>query len=242
LGDTSDLSQALALLRQVLALLSPDHNDYQTCLQAQALLQSTRHSDESSVNNAVKCLREALSYSKCYAQRHFVASIRVLEQIDQHSESASVMAQLLAVYRTAIRALPRVAFFGLNNRNRLRVLYKAKTLASNACCLAISQGDVVSGVELLEKGRAVFWTQYLRLRDDLAELPPDASERLKATASQLQANGPDTFSSKAVREEEQARRRQLSDEFETLIQSLGLYPGFETFVQGHSFNTLSRMA
>jgi hypothetical protein len=112
----------------------------------------------------------------------FVTIITILEQINQCAErsySAPTVARLLAVYRTAIRALPRVAFFGLDNRNRLRALYKAETLASNACCLAISQGDITSAVKLFEKGQAVFWTHYLRLWDDFAELAPEVSKGLK---------------------------------------------------------------
>ncbi|KAF8167386.1 CHAT domain-containing protein [Crassisporium funariophilum] len=65
----------------------------------------------------------------------------------------------------AVALLRDVASFDQTINNRLETLKASSTLAHRASVLAIALGNARCGIEILEGGRAIFWSQALRLRD-----------------------------------------------------------------------------
>jgi len=68
----------------------------------------------------------------------------------------------------------------------LRVLAKAENLATGAASQALEMSRADDAIELLEQGRAVFWSQCLRLQTHFTELPQDLALSLYVTSRQLE--------------------------------------------------------
>lgn len=77
---------------------------------------------------------------------------------------------------------------------------------------------------MLEEGRAVFWQQYLRLRNPFDDLPRDLATRLVDISSLLE-RAVDDGSNKVQQEAEHARKRELGEEFENLFAEARCLPG-----------------
>jgi tetratricopeptide (TPR) repeat protein len=243
--NTDDLSKALELHRAGLELISPGHPDRPNSLTSLALthLQAGLPGEDALV--AIETLKEALLDANCLEQTRFATAIEVLEKISQKVGDLHVSTignSLLDAHRIAINALPRVAFFGLDVRGRLRSLARTETLGATAAVLAALQGQAEEAIEILEQGRAVFWSQDLRLREDFTGLPSDMAAELKDIARQLQASGSFDSGSKAVREEDLAHRRRLGDRFESLVQAVQGRPGWERFLRSRTFAWLAQVA
>ena len=88
----------------------------------------------------------------------------------------------LWTYRAA-QLLPRLAMLGLDFPSRQRSLVsESDGLARDAAVCAIRLGKFGTAVELLEEGRAVFWSQALQLRapiNDLRDVAPQLEQKLR---------------------------------------------------------------
>ena len=86
---------------------------------------------------------------------------------------------LLGDYIATAGLLPRVAYFGLDIGSRLRALADADKLAVNGAAHALILEQPQLAIELLEQGRAVFWSQHLRLRTAFDALPSQLHQELR---------------------------------------------------------------
>jgi tetratricopeptide (TPR) repeat protein len=166
----------------------------------------------------------------------------------QHEEAN---AQLLNVFRHALQLLPQMAFLGLDVRERLRMLKQTEHLATLSAGLALRLGKARDAVEVLEEGRAVFWTQYLRLRTKFDLLPPHLSEELVRLARQIeqathrfkrQAPDGDSDKDRAAEDAAVVANRQLAVRFESLVKEARSLPGLERFLLHDPYPTLARAA
>lgn len=167
LNVPSDAHEALARAEEALALLSPSNAERALCLFTLSRLYLTRDTPFYSQGAAIHIFREAMENSHCNPQlrlRHGVDILEMMEQTQNGIIDGPPRVHLLDSYRLTIDLLPRVAYFGLDARTRLRVLTKAEGLAINGAANAVLAGQPEIAVELLEEGRAVFWNQHLRLR------------------------------------------------------------------------------
>lgn len=157
---------------------------------------------------------------------------------------------LLKVYANAISLLPQVAYFGLDDELRLRVLASSDKMAVWAAAHALVDQRAEQAVQLLEQGRAVFWLQYLQTRTALDSLPPTLAEDLRRTAEQLergrvaQASSPedDSTTSKANRELKATEQRRLFEEYAKIIRQTRKLPGLKRFLLPETFSSLSTAA
>jgi hypothetical protein len=74
-------------------------------------------------------------------------------------------AQLLSVYQVVIKILPEMGSVVLPKLSRLRRWSEAGTLPLEAFLQAMKVKDLAKGLELLDLGRAVLWSQILALQD-----------------------------------------------------------------------------
>jgi hypothetical protein len=166
----------------------------------------------------------------------------------QHEEAN---AHLFDVFRHALHLLPQMAFLGLDVRERLRILKHTEHLAALSADLALRLDRPNDAVEVLEEGRAVFWTQFLRLRTKFDLLPPDLAEQLVKLARQIDKgtqrfnrhqSGDGHKKDRAAEDAAFVANRQLAVQFESLVEEARLLPGFECFLLHEPYPVLSRVA
>jgi hypothetical protein len=94
-----------------------------------------------------------------------------------------------------------------------------------------------TAIELLEEGKAVFWSQALELRSTALDLPVADRERLKHLFQLFVQDGDGAATDgmdKVALEQHMERRRQLVEQAQVLIQEIRARPGFDRFLGSRS--------
>jgi tetratricopeptide (TPR) repeat protein len=152
--------------------------------------------------------------------------------------------QLLEIYASAIALLPRVAFFGLHYHSRLQALVTGQSIALTGASLALNLSLPERALEILEQGRAVFWTHTLRLRSPFDSVPEQHRKRLLALARKLEkiSNIFHVTGNTELIERETADRRKQSEEFNVLLEEVRSLPGLERFLLHDRYPALTKAA
>jgi hypothetical protein len=151
-------------------------------------------------------------------------------------------ARLLAVYRVVIEILLEMGSAVLPKLSRLRRWSEAGNLPLEALLQAMRVKDLAKGLELLEQGRAVLWSQTLALHD--THLQGLAHERKTQVQTLLQSMNAvvehdDTLHSDlTVRD----RTHAAYNRFQQLLIEIRASPGLERFMQGSSYSELAHVA
>lgn len=235
-GEPQDILEALGALQSSYNLYPPWHPERAHLLAGQARLHITRGAPYFSVTAALALLFEALQDQARNPQLHFGDATDLLPLLEEVSAGVPHDAQqgILTVYRLVIGLLPRVAYFGLAPRSRLKALQKADSYAVSASIHALALGQPEISLEILEEGRAVFWQQYLRLRTPFDNLPENLSKRLVETSRLLEQGAADG-GDKVQQDLAAVQKRRLSEEFERLIAEVRSLPGQERFLLHDAF-------
>lgn len=249
-GKVEDVSVALELLQEIPKILPFGHPGRPLGVFLLARLFLLRGSPYLSYSEAVQLLLNGLCDAGCHPQVRLEEAMLTLQNITGASDidRAPHAARILDAYRLTVTMLPRVAFFGLSQQSKLRVLSKASDLASIAAVHAMRMDDVEAAVELLEEGRAVFWAQHLKLRTPFEALPKDLSERLRLISAELRRvpvgglyalrdNVDET--DPGFLDASSARLRCLSEEFEAAVRAARCHPGHERFLMPQTFSALT---
>lgn len=202
---------------------------------------------------ALELYCNAITDPHCTAQTRLIEGCKVLQILKQRALSGKLCevakVQLLEAYRLTLHLLPQVAYFGLGAQARFDILSHAPHLAADAAAHALHLSKLESAIELLEEGRAVFWSQYLRLRSSFDQLPEGLAQELVAASRALEsdtvlASTPSRTDNAAltVYEEKLTRRHRVSERFEALVAKARSLPGFESFMLNGTFATLSMTA
>jgi hypothetical protein len=155
-----------------------------------------------------------------------------------------VSSQLLEIYASAIALLPRVAFFGLHFHSRLQALIAGQAIALTSASLALSLSLPERALEILEQGRAVFWTHTLRLRSPFDSVPEQQRKRLVALARKLEkvSNIVQVTGKTELIERETEERRKQSGEFNALLEEVRSLPGLKRFLLHDQYPALAKAA
>jgi hypothetical protein len=148
------------------------------------------------------------------------------------------------IYMSTISLLPRVAFFGLHLRSRLHSLAIGQSIALDGASHALNISLPKRALEILEQGRAIFWNHALRLRSPFEHVPDEFRDQLAYLARQLQKSSDilrDTHDALTI-DREIARRRQQSEEFNSLVDRIRCLPGMERFLLHDEYATLAKAA
>jgi hypothetical protein len=88
------------------------------------------------------------------------------------------------------KALPKLAALSFDVKSRQEGLFKnTDGLARDASRFAIQAGKIDKGIQFLEEGRTIFWSQFLSLRspfEQLSDVAPGLADKLRSTASALE--------------------------------------------------------
>jgi tetratricopeptide (TPR) repeat protein len=144
---------------------------------------------------------------------------------------------LTAAYESRLGLMPQIAYLGLDNASRLRLLRKTPALSSDAAIHVLRYGTPERAIELLEQGRSIFWSQTLRLRIPSNDLPLELVERLQKLSQKLDVPSPQKMDDRAI-----ANRRRLANDFEAVIDSIRSLPGHERFFRTPLFSELRNCA
>ncbi|KAI0938327.1 hypothetical protein AcV5_000032 [Taiwanofungus camphoratus] len=178
----------------------------------------------------------------------WLAAIENIKSLDSYL-NPSGRESLVEDYQQTIHLLPQVAYFGLDIGSRLRVLKLSERLANDGAAHALVIEKPQTAIEMLEEGRAVFWTQALRLRTLFDKLPSQISDELRSLSRQLELDSyrravaaPEAINVARFLEDDTARRRRLSVKFESKIKEARAVPGFERFLLNEEFSHLAQVS
>jgi tetratricopeptide (TPR) repeat protein len=249
---TRDSNQAVSAQRTILSILESvprSHYERYECLVhiAEIFIESGTPFQDISV--AFEYLTEALVddrrdvRSKLRGAKHFLGIVETKHK-DIFATQSQVSTQLLEIYTSAIALLPRIAFLGIHFHSRLQALAAGQATALTGASLAMNLSLPERALEILEQGRAVFWTHTLRLRSSFDSVPEDKRERLLALARKLEkvSNIVNVTGKTELIELETAERRKQSEEFNVLLEEVRSLPGLERFLLHDQYPALTKAA
>ena len=204
------------------------------------------------LDDAMATFRSAVSTASAPVSWRFDGAYAWALHADGTHESA------LEAYQAAIQLLPQLATLGLDLQSRHESLSSGSDgLARRAAACAIRSGQISKAVELLEEGRAIFWSQALQLRTPLEELrsvSKDLARKLEGLARILEqgsfrtqpAPSPEgnvhNFSGKQSIEQEAVRYRRVNEDWLRTLEDIRKLDGFKDFLIAKPVSALQEAA
>jgi tetratricopeptide (TPR) repeat protein len=248
--DPRDATYALHITNNLLEAVGPSHYERSQCLVHAAELYSERNTPFCDIAIALKHIAEALLNNcrdvrwKIQGAKTFLDIVKTQYKDIWMTASPSISAQLLDIYISTISLLPRVAFFGLHLHSRLKSLAMGQGITLDGASHALNILLPERALEILEQGRAIFWNHALRLRSPFDHVPDEFRDQLASLARQLDRSNDvlhGTQDSQSI-EKEAARRRQQSEEFNSLVDQIRCLPGMERFLLHDEHTNLAKAA
>ena len=249
--NIEDLKEAIKLQQEVVNSLPVKHPVFSTYrnLSLHLMRLHSATNDPATLNAAMDAYRTASTCDAGSMLEQFSAAKIWANDADGCHPSA------LEAYSHAIALLPRIAALDTHLDARQTVLSRSEGLAGAAASCAIREGKLEKAVEFLESGRAVFWSQALRLRTPLDELErkaPALAKRLRSVSRELErgsfrvpSNADDTPWQLSVTMEQDTlstHLRHLNQDWADGVNEARKLDGFENFLKLVSFATLKRAA
>jgi tetratricopeptide (TPR) repeat protein len=194
-----------------------------------------------SPSTAVSFLLEAIQH-RAGLIPHFYSICDVLRLCVRVAVSDEDNVRLLAVYRVLIEVLPELGSVVLDKVSRLHRWRDAGSLPLEALLHALKVNDLPLGLELLEQGRAVLWSQALAMRapelQGLTDVWKTKLQTLLRSMSSSAEHGNIPESSLTGRDRAHASYTRL----QRLLQEIRASPGLERFMRGPSYPELIQVA
>ncbi|MEU7673728.1 hypothetical protein AB0C42_02810 [Micromonospora taraxaci] len=180
-GGEAILDEAVVLARQAVAATAVDSPERASRLTLLGTVLHDRYElsgDDADFGDAVDAWSTACASVTAPAATRLRAATRAARAVaERDGLSAAVGA-----YGAAVGLLPLLAWRGIGpDDQQFLIESHAVGLACDAAASTATAGAVSVGIELLEQGRAVAWSQLLDLRGDLSSVhraSPDLAERL----------------------------------------------------------------
>jgi hypothetical protein len=131
-----------------------------------------------------------------------------------------------------VNFLPYLAFYGIDLSSRLETLTAGQTVVSAAAIHALMLAKPSEAVEVLEQGRAIFWTHILKLRSQFDRVPGEHRQRLLELSRKLNRVSEVEGISTDPRLVEHAvtLKWQQTEEYHRLVEKVRSLPGLERFM------------
>ncbi|KAG8784312.1 hypothetical protein FRC12_018819 [Ceratobasidium sp. 428] len=231
LRKLSDIDTAIKCRKRAVAITSIDHPDGAIWLQnlGDSYLSRFRHQNErADIEKAVYYLKKTAQYSAGYPFTRFSSARDCARLCVQHGVFGSLQA-----YGLAMTLVPKVIWLGTPADIRYsQITLEIASVATEAARAAISLQRYDLGVEWLEQGRSIIWSQSLLLRrpvDSLSETNSTLAAELQRVAYELDSL---TFSEpENERQANSKRQRRLAEQWESLLHSVQLITGFHGLLQ-----------
>jgi hypothetical protein len=172
-------------------------------------------------------------------------SLPAVEGASAHSGEETLFSQnALQLYTEAIQLLPRAAHVGLDLSSRLRELSGSEHLCRTTVIRAILLNQLPLAIQVSEEGKAVFWSQSLRLRSNALDVLPAVDRECLGRLFQLLDNDSTGFQvevkDNADMEQRIEHRRQLNNKSDRLIEKICARPGFDRFMKIPTYEQLAQ--
>jgi tetratricopeptide (TPR) repeat protein len=250
-GDVIYVGYAFDIMTNLVQTVKPGRRYRFSCLvyAAELYLEDTPHHD---VAMALEHVSAALTEPQRDVRSRVQGVKTFLDMVETRYSDLFTMApskvqlQLLDMYASVIALLPRIAFFGTQLLSRLQSLSMGQSVALSAASHALKLSLPERALEILEQGRAIFWTHSLRLRSAFDDVPEQFRSQLFAIARKLErvnkipwpGNNRDLHSF----EDEAVERRRQTEEFNSLVEQVRCLPGMNRFLLHDSYSKMAKVA
>jgi hypothetical protein len=190
---------------------------------------------------AVRSLLEAIQYRTEIIPQFYSISY-VLRLCAKFAVSDEDHVHLLNIYHAVIDVLPEMGSVVLPKLARLHRWRKAGNLPLEALLQAVKAKNLRTGLELLEQGRAVLWSETLAMQGPEPQgLPDELRLQLQTLLQSLSAaaeHGNTQQSDLAVHDRTHSDYNQLQQ----LLKDIRASPGLERYMRGPSYSDLMQVA
>ncbi|KAG2095436.1 uncharacterized protein F5147DRAFT_819133 [Suillus discolor] len=227
-GVMSDLDEAIKLHQAALLLCPPGHSDRSSSLHNLPLSLQDRFRKWD-----VQCdLDEAFSLYSQLSHLSHAASRTHLSAAKSWAASAEIFnhPSALLAYKVALKFLDQQVAFLSSSSHHFDVIREAvSSLATDAFSCSVRCGSLTTAVELVEQGRAVFWTQLARFSTPLDELSDsgDAGMVLAEEFKHLKTN---------------LRKSDKLLQWDDVVSRVRMLPDFSCFLLPPLFSDLQKVA
>ncbi|KAG0704098.1 CHAT domain-containing protein [Suillus ampliporus] len=241
-GVSSDLDEAIELHRAALLLCPPDHSDRSASLSNIAISLLARFQQRgvpSDMDEAFRLylqlshLSHAVSRSDLSAAKSWATSAEELK----HGSA-------LVAYQIALKFLNQHVTLLLSSLpcHFDAVKVATSSLAADAFSCSVRHGALTTAVELVEQGRAVFWTQLARYRTSLDDLSvsSDIGTALATEFKELSFRLRHTFDQST--EDQSPQIRHLIMQWDAVVSRIRMLHGFSGFLLPPLFSDLQKAA
>jgi tetratricopeptide (TPR) repeat protein len=246
-----DAQNAKDELANLLDHLPPGRRDRFQCLTQMAELYLDPAAPFHETNLALQYLADGVADAHRDVRSRLQGTVRVLQIIEAYQRDlpdfmmgSAVQARLLDIYVAVVSLLPQVAYFGVNLPSRLQSLSVGQNAAVLGASYALGLDQAKKAIEILEQGRAVFWTHSLRLRSQFDDVPSQERRELLALARELERKsdilidmGNERLLEKAI-----SLRRKQSEQFTSLVEHVRSLPGLDRFMLHDQYATIAEVA
>jgi tetratricopeptide (TPR) repeat protein len=245
----SDFEQAEELIQHRLQLLPVGRRERPNCLFDLAeLYLAYSCNPHQHMTTALRCLSESLTDVHLDVRTRLRRGISLLSVVE--SDYRDIVRhplhhqQLLDVYCIVVNFLPYLAFYGIDLSSRLETLTIGQSVVSNAATHALMLSKPSEAVEILEQGRAIFWTHILKLRSQFNLVPEEYRQRLLELSRQLNRVSEVEGVSTDPRLAEHAItvRWHQTEEYHRLVEKVRSLPGLERFMLRDQIEHLAGVA
>jgi CHAT domain-containing protein/tetratricopeptide (TPR) repeat protein len=240
-GVLSDLDEAIELHEAALHLRPHGHSDrsMSLCNLASSLLERLgQRGVPSDLDEAFRLFLQLSHLSNAASQTDLGAAKLWATSADIFNHGSALLA-----YKTALKFLDqRVALLSSSSRHFDVIREAVSSLATDAFSCSVRHGVLTTAVELVEQGRAVFWTQLARFRSPLdrislsGETGVALAEEFKRLSFRLR-NAFDQFT-----ENRSPRIRQLTTQWDDVVSRIRKLSDFARFLLPPLFSDLQKAA
>ncbi|KAG2119311.1 CHAT domain-containing protein [Suillus clintonianus] len=237
----SDLDEAIELHRAALLLYPHGHSARSLSLDGLALYLRDRFEQRGASSDLDEAFRlyAQLSHIPHAVSRMDLTAARSWAISAEETNHDSVM----VAYQTALKFLDQhVTMLSSSLRYFHIVRVATVSLAMDAFSCSVRHGALTTAVEMMEQGRAVFWTHLARFRTPLDELSMsgDTGAALAEEFKQLSSRLRVAFDRST--EDPSPQIRQLTKQWEDVISRIRMLPDFPRFLLPPLFSDLQKSA
>ncbi|KAG1762632.1 TPR-like protein [Suillus occidentalis] len=240
-GVPSDLNECIELHRAALLLCPPGHSLRSSSLNNLAASLSDKFTQwgvPSDLDEAFSLFLQLSHMSHAVSRK----DLTVAKSWATFAEKTNHGSALLA-YQTALKSLDQhVTLLSSSSRHFDVVSLATASLAVDAFSCGIRHGALTTAVELVEQGRAVFWTHLARFRTTLDELSMarHTGAALAEEFKQLSFRLRNAFDQPT--EDQSPQIRQLNMQWDDVVSRIRMLPDFSRFLQPPLFSDLQKAA
>ncbi|KAG1872971.1 CHAT domain-containing protein [Suillus subalutaceus] len=240
-GVPSDLDECIKLHRAALLLRPPGHSLRPYTLNNLAISLRDRFTQRgvpSDLDETFILFLQLPHISHAVSRRDLTAAKSWATAAEETNHSSALVA-----YHTALKFLDQhVTLLSSSSRHFDVVRMATASLAVDAFSRSVRHGALKTAVELVEQGRAVFWTQLARLSSpfDGLSLPGDTGGALAEEFKQLSFRLRTAFDQST--EDQSPQIRQLTIQWNDVVSRIRMLPDLSRFLLPPLFSDLQKAA